>query len=128
MKTDKNINPQSTTRNEDTNQLKPTTTGSTHLNQETTRTPQTPQTPQKEEKEPWKHPDPTAPEKRQEVYAGDKKDRIGNKQQDEDADDEGITDEDADVNPRAEVKTPDNRNKENDDIDRGSNYNDQINP
>lgn len=125
MKTDKKMDPQSTNRNEDKNQLNPTTTGSTHLNQQTTRTPQTPQ---KEEKEVWEQPDPSAPQKKHEVYAGDKKDRTANKQQDEDYDDEGITDEDADVNPRAEIKNTETRKQETDDIDRGSNYNDQINP
>ena len=117
MKTEKNINPQSTTRNEDTKQSN-VTTGSTHLNQEPTKTPE------KEDKETWRNPDPTTPEKRQEIYAGKKDQTI-----DREEDYEGSTD-DEDVDQRPEAKTtntPGNR-KEQNDIDREHKQDDQINP
>jgi hypothetical protein len=127
MKTDKKINPQSTTRNEDINQSKPSvTTGTSHLNQETTKnpqTPQTPKTPQKEEKETWKHPDPTSPEKRQDVYA-DKKDLTSNKQQDEDYESGEINDEDVDTTPQARITNNPGRNEDQTE----DNINDQIRP
>jgi hypothetical protein len=116
MKTEKNINPQSTTRKDDSKQDKPVTTGTSHLNQET-------KTPQKGEKETWKNPDPTAPEKRQEVYAGKKDQTINNQ---EDFEGEGSTDEDIDQRP--EAKLTNNRGKENNDIEKEHNQNDQINP
>ncbi len=123
MKTEKNINPQSTTRNEDTKQTNnpAVTTGTSHLNQETTKTPG------QEEKEPWKNPDPTKPEKKQEIYAG-KKDPTTTKRE-EDYENEGATDEDIDHRPEAKYTgTPDSRGKEDNDIEREHKPNDQINP
>jgi hypothetical protein len=119
MKTEKN-NPQGTNRNTDTNQTKPSvTTGTSHTNEPG-------KTPQKEEKETWKNPDPTAPEKRQDVYAG-KKD-VNDNMQDEDNENEGITDEDTDTDTGPQSKMNDKREGNSNNTDRGANFNDEINP
>ncbi|MES2559360.1 MAG: hypothetical protein V4590_06445 [Bacteroidota bacterium] len=113
MKTERNVNPQDTPRTEDTKKTNPsvTTTGTGHLNQETTRTPG-----KEEDKEPWKNPDPTTPEKRQDIYAGKKDETIRNK---EGYGDEEATDEDVDRGPDAKHT---NRGREDNDIDKKENH------
>ncbi len=115
MKTEKNINPQSTTRNEDTtNPTNPSvTSGTTRPDEDTTK---------KTENEPWKNPDPTSPEKRQNIYAGKKEEPV---KREEDYEGEGSTDEDIDSRPESKF-TPGSRGKEDNDVETEHNQENQI--
>lgn len=120
MKTEENNNPKGNQRNEDTKSTNPSVTpGTGNQNQDNSKSPQG------QEKEPWKNPDPTTPEKRQDIYAEKKEDSAEGK---EDSDNSTDTEEDEDSNPEANTtNTPSNTpRKEDNDIDKK--YDNQINP